>query len=343
MIFDKRIQLNKQKERIYGLVKTISNWEWEYLSKCNICGTSQRVIIANRDRYGFGNRFAICDGCGIGYLIDRLTPQSYQRFYNDGVYRDLINRYKKKSDSLEETNQEAEEYGGKILKFLQNQLELSATSKILDVGGSGGGVSSQFAKAYGCTATVVDPASEELKIAEARGLHTIHSTLEDMPLENDGYDLVIVSRTIEHFSNISDALGKIRKLVKPEGFIYIDYLDLFEYSRLEGCIESTSRLDHCFWMYKEMSKDFFARFGMEIYSSFFLQPDSAMGVLLKVGAKQEMHYHLSDQAIRLLLEQQSNWYRLPNASQPVSQNRIKAWLNNKIGRLIKYFIRLSNP
>jgi ubiquinone/menaquinone biosynthesis C-methylase UbiE len=60
----------------------------------------------------------------------------------------------------------------------------------------------------------------ELAVAQARERvgDRIHlGTLETTPFNDESFDVILFSHCLEHLFSPSDALGRVRRLLKPEG------------------------------------------------------------------------------------------------------------------------------
>jgi len=109
---------------------------------CNFCGERQNFVIANRDRYGLPVRTAMCLNCGLVYLIDRLTADSYSLFYQEW-YRPLVSRFKGYQHTPDRVSQSQVNYSSTIADAIQGFVNLPKASHLLDIGGSTGGVAAE--------------------------------------------------------------------------------------------------------------------------------------------------------------------------------------------------------
>jgi ubiquinone/menaquinone biosynthesis C-methylase UbiE len=282
--------------------------EWMQVENCNLCGSRQRIIVADKDRYGFQVRVAVCQGCGLGYLVDRLSKAGYAEFY-DRFYRHLIEAWSGRQLNLQTLQRDTAQYAAKVCKRLQHDLELPDGLAMLDVGGGTGMVALEFKRRYGAQATVLDPSSDELAIARSEGLSTIYGLLEDAELPSQTFDLITVCRTAEHFFDLRLALAKVRELLRPGGYFYFDYLDFVEHSRLDGCPETTARLDHCYYFYHDMVPVVARHVGFEVQASYFSDRLGLVGHLLRPAETQPetISPEVLNPLVRVLLEHNTDW------------------------------------
>lgn len=230
----------------------------------------QKTTLALSDRYGFTCRLVMCGHTGLLYLSDRLTSESYQKFYESGLYRKLISSYR---GSPEQTQQElanqiekeARVTANALVKALTKELKLAAGAKILDVGGSRGLIAQALQSEFDAQVTVLDPSKQELNEATKRGLQAHLGTLEQAVFKPDEmFDVVMIVQTIEHFFDIRQAFTKVRELVRPNGYVIFDTQDFVSETIRYGSTRAVSRLDHCYFLYDEMVEVFCNWIGLQI-------------------------------------------------------------------------------
>src|ERR1700733_15517131 len=90
---DRRVRCRAEVQKLAGLAS-------ETVSACNVCSSIRNVVISMTDRYGFPGRTALCLDCGLIYLLDRLTADSYDQFYSAGHYRIVSSQFNKIAHTL---------------------------------------------------------------------------------------------------------------------------------------------------------------------------------------------------------------------------------------------------
>ena len=81
-----------RRERIAALEYDYAAQPKQAQDACNLCGRSEFVILAHRDRYGYPAEAHACRHCGLVFLNPRMTAEAYGRFY-DGIYRPLVSAF----------------------------------------------------------------------------------------------------------------------------------------------------------------------------------------------------------------------------------------------------------
>ena len=100
----------------------------------------------------------------------------------------------------------------------------------LEVGCGNGAVSKYVAKKYLLNVTGVDIDTEQIKLAQENtgdipNIHFLEVDATNLPSQDNDFDIVLSFGVMHHISNWSDALGEIRRVLKPKGyFIYADII-----------------------------------------------------------------------------------------------------------------------
>jgi len=98
-------------------------------------------------------------------------------------------------------------------------------AKILDIG-TAGGAFLDAAKKYGYNAYGMEPSADLVARGKARGLQLEQGTIESHNFQPASFDMVCLWDVIEHLPDPKAALIKIRKLLKPDGILLINFPDI---------------------------------------------------------------------------------------------------------------------
>lgn len=284
--------------RIAALRYDYAAREKETVSSCNLCGSSHQVEVARLDRYGYPTTLRICGRCGLGFISPRLTEREYAHFYGS-VYRPLVSAYHGRTIDATTLQVEQREYGRGIVEFLRHSLS-AAPSSVIDIGGSTGVVAGTISDAFGSRATVLDPAPDELAVAEAAGIETIAGFAEEYDPGTRTWDLALLCQTIDHLLDVSLTLASIRRMMAPGGHAYIDIVDLNFMLRRCGEIEGVVKVDHPYYLTRDTARAYFDKAGLNVATE-RLSEDGHWGFLLRSGESSDPNWlALGSAADRLL-------------------------------------------
>jgi len=98
-------------------------------------------------------------------------------------------------------------------------------AKILDIG-TAGGAFLDAATQYGYKAYGMEPSADLVNRGKSRGLNIEQGTIESHDFEANSFDMVCLWDVIEHLPDPKAALHEVKKLLKPEGILLINYPDI---------------------------------------------------------------------------------------------------------------------
>jgi SAM-dependent methyltransferase len=271
-------------DRIEAVAYDYDGREKELVLRCNLCGSEDTVDASAVDRYGFDQPLRLCLRCGLAFLSPRLTESEYSDFYDD-VYRPLVSAYHGRVIDAETVQDEQRDYADELILFLRSALD-RAPETILDIGGSTGVVSGAVAEAFGSSATVLDPAPDELAVAAERGLETVAGFAEAYDPEGRTWDLVLLCQTIDHLLDVSATVSSVARMVAPGGYAFIDVLDYLIMARGRGSLEGAVKVDHPYYLTRETAIAYFDKAGLEVVAE-RLTEDGHRGFVLRPGTPRE--------------------------------------------------------
>lgn len=237
----------------------------EWVRECNLCGSPWHVPVSSEDRYGLPQPAEVCGDCGLKFLNPRLTRRGYAEFY-ERVYRPLLTAYYDRDLGPEALKQFQRYYAATLVWFLGPH----DGGKLLDIGGSTGVVADHLCNVFGMTGTVLDPAPEELKLAN--GLEVIPGFIEDFETDRK-WDLITVCQTVDHLLDVSGSLGKIHRLLTPDGVLFLDVADTTRIPR--------TKVDHPYYLTEQTMETYFRYAGFKVKRKHRLPGDYHVRYLCK--------------------------------------------------------------
>jgi SAM-dependent methyltransferase len=234
------------------------------VERCNLCGGSERRIVARRDRYGFPASAAGCERCGLVFLDPMLSRDAYAEFY-ERWYRPLVSAHHGRRIDARTLPAEQRAYAESLVAWLGPRLGPRPPATLLDVGGSTGVVAAALRDRFGAAATVLDPAPAELEVAQRLGLDTAAGFIEQyQPADGRRFELIALCQTADHLLDVAGALARIRSLVAPGGWFFVDIVDYRAVARARGSVEAAIKLDHPYSLSDATLRAYLARAGFEV-------------------------------------------------------------------------------
>lgn len=149
-----------------------------------------------------------------------------------------------------------------LIKLDKLKRDRNSSSRLLDIG-CGTGILLDEARKMGWETCGVEVSKWAAQYAKEKFNLKIHNTtLEEVKLSACSFDAVIMQDVIEHLVNPRQALTKIRKILKPDGILYINTPDIKSIS---------SRLLKTKW------------WGMNSFHLYYFSKKSLDGLLVKSG------------------------------------------------------------
>ena len=200
----------------------------EHIDNCAVCGSTQiskyngslfpfvadrmaGVVGANTECYSIH-----CPVCDYHGTSARFTPEEESRYYKDYMIGEYLeSRAKYEGDSIygvsdyQHHSNVIDSRKLEIYSFIDDSI--SEINSVLDYGGNNGdGIPDQFSNAqrYVLETEVRDHADGIIFIGPNDSVEPI--------------DLVICSHVFEHVSDINYHMRKIKQLLKPGGYLYLE-------------------------------------------------------------------------------------------------------------------------
>jgi len=186
--------------------------------KACLCGGREFHLLSEKDSYGIPVRIVICRQCGIIFQNPRMTQEEFNLFYREYFSGISFNGYAVAPEDYFFWRKK--DGPSAIYECVKDVLRPDI--HILEIGCGAGGVLERF-REIGCQVTGIDLNNEYIAYGKSRGLdlHCCHA--EDfVKRDRRKFDIVILAHVLEHFLDIEKELEIIKKLLKPQGFLYVE-------------------------------------------------------------------------------------------------------------------------
>ncbi|WP_297431527.1 methyltransferase domain-containing protein [Sulfurimonas sp.] len=196
--------------------------EIENIDKCYCCGDSLEVL-SKIDRFGLPFGSKICQKCGLITTSPRIKEKSLPYYYDK--YYHHINYGKENLNEQKALFEDGQ--GRKVFHILKNHLPAKKILKVLEIGAGTGSVLHEFKEEASLYSIGIDELGTEyssdcIKQCNEKNLNVIYGNLETILKKNETYDVIILSHVFEHFIDLDNELGKIRKIMNKDSLLYIE-------------------------------------------------------------------------------------------------------------------------
>lgn len=202
--------------------------------KCGVCGESglDLELSGISDNAGLDSgKFNIlrCRNCSHRITVPIPSPEDLERYYPEIYYAHSVEGKGVKSrlkwfmkGRLHMKNEKeglAQSGFGLLGRLLAEPLYIK-NGKLLDVG-CGVGEYVNFAGNHGWEARGVEPDSKAVKIGQDSGLNIRQGMAEQLPFENESFDVIRAWHVIEHTHSPSIAISEMSRVLRSDGYLLI--------------------------------------------------------------------------------------------------------------------------
>lgn len=194
---------------------------------CPVCGSNHQTVkyepwvneLDPAKLYGAasgipGTQYLVtCNDCGMIFESPRYDAETIVRGYMESQEAEHDSQYPMRVNSF--------------FQALKKHAKLIPPpgAKVLDIG-TAGGAFLDAAKKFGYDAYGMEPSADLVSRGKSRGLQIEQGTIESHSFPPGYFDMVSLWDVIEHLPDPKSALVEIRKLLKPDGILLINFPDI---------------------------------------------------------------------------------------------------------------------
>jgi SAM-dependent methyltransferase len=179
------------------------------LKSCAGCGSSAlRSFIEVCDERGLRHALVRCRSCRLAQVLSPPAPEELAAFYA---------RYSYESACAWQTSFATERSLEALARRLAPYRQLG---RLLDVG-CGAGILMQALRRHGWSAEGTELSGVAVERLRAQGFIVHHGSLEALALDAAGYDVVVMSETIEHVLDPHQALRFAARVLRRAGVLFL--------------------------------------------------------------------------------------------------------------------------
>jgi SAM-dependent methyltransferase len=208
---------------------------------CEVCGSQHHeFLFEGRDRiFGIPGVFKIvkCPECGLLFINPQPDPQELEKYYPKDYHESQSVRFKEYSWLRRKVLEAYWGYplcpgtstGQKLFERLvflpfrwryRNSIHYVERGRLLDIG-CGNGTELYKLKKMGWETYGVEVNQAASERARSEGLSVFTGDLFEANFPDDSFDVVRMSFVLEHLTNPRQTLAEIKRILRPQGRIYI--------------------------------------------------------------------------------------------------------------------------
>lgn len=204
----------------------------QLIRRCPVCGCSMgSVLYSPNFELSTGNplprtyEVVACESCGFCFADTPATQEVYDTYYAQ------MSKY---ADGKSSTGSGSSPCDAERLCALAEQISDFApdrSARILDFGCANGGLLSALRSKGYVKLCGIDPSSacvEQARVFASDGAWT--GTLSHLPECIGRFDGVVLSHVMEHVCDLKSAMRKVRDLLNPGGWVYVEVPDAMRYT-----------------------------------------------------------------------------------------------------------------
>jgi len=202
---------------------------------CPLCNSHSSFELASRDLMFKKSKlynYYVCNFCNLSFIhpmpslddIKSFYPDSYMIFEPAKIkklkyFEKLKLKYKHGYKELLEDN--SMNYLLSLFTIYSHEnIDFIKNGKFLDIG-CGNGSRLLKMKQLGWDVSGVEMSKKAYNECKKNGLNVFNSTLENTSFESNSFDVIYLSHLIEHLPNPIEVLTIVKKILKPNGLLYI--------------------------------------------------------------------------------------------------------------------------
>jgi SAM-dependent methyltransferase len=216
-----------------------------FIRKCPVCGNGSgyhfgEVNFQVYDDSSFPGNYmlAICTDCGHIFYDQKLTSDQVVSYYLDKIYDPSHVTSGSGSFNKDDIGHQEE-----IIKRLHDWFEETKDGITLDVGAGLGGLTKLLTDSGYKNVVAIEPSEINVEFIREKNLTAYVGSAQNLPKLSSAPTLVIYSHLFEHLLNPHEALLNIKKIIAPNGLIYVEVPDASAYPR-EGLPYNSLYLEH---------------------------------------------------------------------------------------------------
>jgi SAM-dependent methyltransferase len=228
-----------------------------------------------------------------------------------------------------------------LLNMLDREVKPDGQSRVLDIGSGAGNMFHHLAR-YG-SVIGLDNNPKPLAVARERGYDVREGQAEDLPFDDDSFELVALLDTVEHCDDDMAVLRECYRVCTPGGHLVVT-VPAFMWLWSHNDVLNDHKRRYTAGELREKLRRVGFRVDRMTYNNFLVFPMAAPLVLLRKGAEQEIDLgspHFDDESYQVEMEPAPPVLNSILSGVTWTEAQILRWLNLPIGTSIICIVEKS--
>ena len=184
-------------------------------SNCPLCQSIANVYASYPGKFLSCNELLQCQNCELIFADKPPSKKELDEYYSTGLYYDKVaNPY----------NPQTLDFSLKLsrsrLNLINSKININEKPRIVDIGAGNAILGIALKECYDeADYDVVEP-DKEVRSKYGNWVNKQFSNISELKIGN--YDLVFMNQVLEHVPDPLGFLVSVEKILKPEGYVYID-------------------------------------------------------------------------------------------------------------------------
>jgi len=131
-------------------------------------------------------------------------------------------------------------------EVLWRTLEEWQPKRLLEVGGGQGELSERIQRELGASVSFVDLSPRMVELARGRGIDAREADVQELPFDDDSFDLVVAAWMLYHVPDVDRGLAEIARVLIPGGALVAVTNSVRHIAELRDLLEYSWNFDHTF-------------------------------------------------------------------------------------------------
>lgn len=212
---------------------------------CNVCGCEEHKVVfrqqfAHVEGISFIDEYdvVVCEQCGFIFASNIPEQKEFDKYYVENSKYESVNEVV--SDTSKERYDATIQFCEEVLKKDGKDFK---ECEIVDVGCSTGEFLRYLSKKDYQKLYAIDPSEFCINYLKQKNIIGYQKTISELD-DSKTYDFVRLNAVLEHIEDLNSSIHQLRKIVKPNGFLYLSVPNVAGFDEIHNCPFQEFSVEH---------------------------------------------------------------------------------------------------